>query len=333
MHRFLRNLITDWRKLKLPFADENIIIAVSGGADSVSLALALHQLFQLKKLKNKFVVAHFNHELRGTESAADEIFVKELAHRFQFDFISGKPLKPLTQEKGNLEQLARNSRYEFLAETSRTHGARIVLTGHTLNDQAETFLFNLLRGSGIEGLSAMKPRRILQTEEAELSKPKNQIELVRPFLTWAKREDTVAFCLENGTIFREDSMNTDRKFVRVRIRQELIPLLETFNPKIIERLAKTSELLRLESQSEISSPKKTSELLVLKNLKSMSKAERLKYLRDWLKRLRGDLRSLSAAHFEAIDALIFSRKSGRIVELPNGGRICKKGGKLSFERN
>lgn len=343
MHKFVRNLITEWRKLDLPFADAKILVAVSGGADSVSLLLALSKLRELKKLRTEIVVAHFNHQLRGEESENDEQFVEELAENLDFRFICGKPEIKIQNQKGNLEQLARNYRYKFLSETAIELGAFCVLTAHTLNDQAETFLFNLLRGSGIDGLSAMKAKRSLEPgvwslkpeeeSKSEIRNLKSEIDLVRPLLNWAKREETEMFCRENGVEFRQDAMNDDLKFARVRIRKELIPFLQTFNPKIVETLAKTSILLGEEAEVLAVQNNDIEEVLSLKKMREMPKAERLRYLRIWLKMRRGDLRRIEFKHLEAIEKLILSEKSGRFIELPGNGKITKSCGKLSFELN
>ncbi|MDQ2747811.1 MAG: tRNA lysidine(34) synthetase TilS, partial [Acidobacteriota bacterium] len=166
MHNFTRNLITEWRRLKLPFADETFVVAVSGGADSVSLMLALDELRRLKKLTNRFVIAHFNHDLRGSESDLDAEFVRHLTIKLDFEFAYKiqNPKSKIHNQSGNLEQNARQARYEFLTETARNLNAEYVLTAHTMNDQAETLLINLIRGSGIEGLSGMKTIRDLEFE-------------------------------------------------------------------------------------------------------------------------------------------------------------------------
>lgn len=333
MQKFVRNLITEWRKLELPFADEKILVAVSGGADSVSLVLALHKLYELKKLRLEFIVVHFNHNLRGAQSDEDEKYVKKLAQKLNFQFFTDKPNIKLQDQKGNLEQFARNARYDFLAEAALKLQSPLILTAHTLNDQAETFLLNLLRGSGLEGLSAMKAKRLLRLDESLKSSEKNAISLVRPFLSWAKREDTESFCRENKVEFRQDAMNEDRKFSRVRIRKELIPFLQTFNPKIIETLSKTSRLLKNETELLTEESFEKEDVLSVINLKLISKPQRLRCLRSWIRKHRGDLRRIEADHLEAVDNLIVSRKSGRLAELPGGDRIIKSGGKLSFEVN
>jgi tRNA(Ile)-lysidine synthase len=371
MQKFVRNLLTEWRKLELPFANATFIAAVSGGADSVSLMIALHELKKLKKLNLRFIIAHFNHNLRGEESDADERFVISLASQFGYELALGK--SETSVATGNLEQNARDARYKFLAECAAGLDAYAVLTAHTLNDQAETFLFNLIRGSGIEGLGGMKPRRILESklqspkseespnldEKSEISNSKSEIELIRPLVNWAKREDTENFCLLNKIEFRYDAMNEDLKYNRVRIRKVLLPLLKDFNPKIVETLAQTARLLRedalaLDAVTERSDdvveksgtwsfergtdeerrPKTEDQIvkLPLKDLKDVFPSVRRTVLRDWLKENRGNLRRLELKHIEAVEKLIFSRKSGRTIELPGGEIVSKKDGKLHFQK-
>jgi tRNA(Ile)-lysidine synthase len=344
MHDFVRNLLTEWRKLDLPFADAAFVAAVSGGADSVSLLIALYELRKLKKLNLRFVIAHYNHDLRGEESEKDEQFVKNLAGEFGFELVLGRGK---ISHEGNLEQNARIARYEFLGQTAENLHARGVLTAHTLNDQAETFLINLIRGSGLEGLSGMKAVRSLksqvpspESEESKIQNPKSKILLVRPLLNWAKREDTENFCRLSEIEFRCDTMNEDLAFRRVRVRKVLLPLLEDFNPKIVETLAKTANLLREESELLDAATRGHGDAEILnegveirlRDLKELSKPNLYRVLREWLKTNRGDLRGLDTKHIEAIESLIFSRKSGKTLELPNKETIVKQDGNLLFRK-
>ncbi len=342
MNKFVRNLLTEWRILDLPFFDKTIVVAVSGGADSVSLALALYDLKQRKKLNLHFVIAHFNHNLRASESTKDAEFVKNLAQKLDFEFI-GKiqpPTSKIQHQKGNLEQNARLARYEFLSQVAVKYDAYAILTAHTQNDQAETFLLNLVRGSGLDGLSGMKPVRSLESRvesrEAEkkhtICNPQTAILLVRPLLNWAKREETEKFCLDNEVDFCRDAMNDDLKFVRVRLRKEIIPLLKKINPKIIETLSQTANLLREDAEELAQNDSNLPEYLSQKELKKLSKSRRRKALRDWLGHHRGDLREIDLKHLEAIERLILSPKSGRISELPKGEKVVKKGGNVFFEK-
>ena len=164
MHKFVRSLITEWRRLGLPFGGETIVVAVSGGADSLSLLLSLDDLRTRKKLELRIVAAHFNHKLRGHESDADEEFVRQLAIDKDIELAIGHG--PIA-EKGNVEQNARNARYAFLFQTAKNLNAWGVATAHTMNDQAETFLLNLIRGSGRDGLSGMPPVREWRSEGGE----------------------------------------------------------------------------------------------------------------------------------------------------------------------
>ena len=315
MHKFVRSLITEWRKLELPFNDATIVVAVSGGADSLSLLIAIHDLVRRRKLHNRFVVAHFNHKLRGAESDADENFVRETAAKLGFEFVS-KSAKLATT--GNLEERAREARYKFLADTARRSGTAAVLTAHTLNDQAETFLMNLIRGSGPDGLAGMSRSRKLEAE----------ISLARPLLSWARREDTEQFCREQKLAYRSDRMNDDQTFTRVRIRKAVIPLLSELNPRIVETLARTSELFDRDAVALADGGSRDG--LRLARLKSLPKLDLYTELRSWLRRTRGNLRSLQLKHIEAIERLILSRKSGKTVELPGGGTVVKHGGRLVF---
>jgi len=373
MDVFTRNLITEWRKLKLPFADETFVIAVSGGADSVSLMLSLNDLRQRGKLNLRFVIAHYNHDLRGAESDSDAQFVREITAKYNFELALKiqNPKSKIQNQTGNLEQNARQARYQFLIETAENLHAFGVLTAHTRNDQAETFLLNLIRGSGLDGLSAMKTVRNLESRvlsresenkidsdeeldaegKSEIQNLKSKILLVRPLLSWAKREDTENFCRLNNIEFRMDAMNEDLAFNRVRVRKILIPLLKEFNPKIVETLAQTAELLGndallLNAKEKESEPpteneirqtdktegKEPSEILFLKDLRDIFPAMRRLILREWLKTNRGSLRRLEMKHIEAIEKLIFTRKSGKVVELPGGEIVTKNGGKLHFQK-
>jgi len=328
MNDFVRNLLTEWRKLELPFEEKTFVAAVSGGADSVSLLLALHDLRKREKLKNRFVVAHFNHNLRGEESEKDAEFVKSLCVKFNFELALGTGH---VSPQGNLEQNARLARYDFLRNTAENLHAHAVLTAHTVNDQAETFLINLIRGSGLQGLSGMKPIRYLE-EKSKIQNPKSKMLLVRPLLSWAKRIDTENFCRESEIEPRYDTMNEDLAFKRVRVRKVLLPLLEDFNPKIVETLANTANLM-YQQISEISAAEifDFTEELSLSELKILSKPQLYSNLRNWLNRHRGDLRELDLKHIQAIERLIHSQKSGKTVELPNEQRVIRQDGRLLFK--
>ena len=350
MHDFVRGLITEWRKLELPFAGDTIVVGVSGGADSLALLLAIHDLFAAGKLGSKLVAAHFNHRLRGSESDEDEEFVRSVTSDRG---ISLAVERGDIDQHGNIEQNARNARYAFLERLAGRMRARVVLTAHTVDDQAETFLLNLIRGSGRDGLSAMPPVRPLGSgpparhgEEAatpiasdpsdEASEPELPFTgplLVRPLLRWARRADTENYCRVADVKFRMDTMNEDMSFKRVRVRLMLLPMLREFNPNIVETLAATAELLAVPDVPDASAASQPIAVeLSIRDLRSLTHDEILSTIRNWLRGRRGSLRSVSRKHIEAIASLAASPKSGRVVELPGRGTVTRSRGRLSFKQ-
>src|SRR5215210_7643870 len=174
--RFARRLLREWRLRGWPLRGESVLVAVSGGADSTALLLALEELKRAGLLGVDLTAAHLDHGLRGEASAGDARWVEGLARELGFECVLGRAA--LSEGAGeNLEQAARRARYEFLGEAARTCGARAVLAAHTLDDQAETVMLRLLRGSGAEGLAGIAPERAL--EEG------GEVYLRRPLLNWA----------------------------------------------------------------------------------------------------------------------------------------------------
>ncbi len=312
MKSFPRKLITEWRRLGLPTDGGTMILACSGGADSTALLLAVKELADRKKLQHAIVAAHFDHGLRK-DSGEDAAFVRDLCKDRRIDLVLGS--SPVAK-RGNLEENARNARYSFLAKTAKKHGAFAVLTGHTVNDQAETFLLNLVRGSGKDGLTAMPSIRPLAKCDAQL---------LRPLLHIATREETAAYCEENDVRFLSDPMNEDARFARVRIRREVLPLLSELNPRIVQTLARTAEQFANGPKIEPPGEKlRSSELL------NLNEKERLSLIRAWIIARRGSSRRLTFAHINAVDKLLTSTKSGRRVELPGKAVVEKSGGWLAY---
>lgn len=351
MHKFVRNLITEWRRLGLPFSGETIVVAVSGGADSVSLLLAIDDLKKREKIDLRIVAAHFDHKLRPETSGNDLDHVRELTVARHIELAAGDWKRTTT---GNLEQDARGARYAFLQKTAETVKARFILTGHTMNDQAETVLMNLIRGAGIDGLGGMRAIRRTQAEsddqvlesssvEPMLPFPTPAASVARPMLRWAKRRDTENFCRENEVEFSLDPMNEDTTFRRVWIRKVLLPMLEEVNPKIVDSLCRMAELLQNQSVSpesaggEISTDAQPQidlnrSSIPLKELRNLESTELRNLLRSWIKGNRGNLRGLQLKHIEAIERLIHSRKSGKNAQLPGKSMVVKERGQLVYSK-
>jgi tRNA(Ile)-lysidine synthase len=337
---FARRLLRELRALGVAPADEKpLIVAVSGGADSAALFAGLAELKFAGKIKTEIVAAHFNHKLRGAESDADAEFVAKLAKRFDGDFALGAwdESENLLRLRDNLEQAARRARYNFLATIASRRETDRLLVAHTLDDQAETVLMRLLRGSSAEGLAAMKTITKYEAEITNLNEKKPAIRnsqpaiICRPLLAWARREMTENYCRTRQIDFRTDAMNLDSRFMRVRVRRELLPLLKTFNPKIVETLARTACLLG-EDNEELNEIARTMlENADFTELKTQSSAIRRRVLRNWLKRERGGtLGKIENKHLLAIDRLFLTGAGESRVEIP-GGAVVKKNGKLLFK--
>jgi tRNA(Ile)-lysidine synthase len=215
----------DWQEV-------TTLLAVSGGADSVALMRAMRAL--KTRGEGHLCVAHFNHHLRGDQSAADEAFVVELCRRLGLPCEVGHAGTGQVAPEGGdgLEAAARAARYEFLQHAAARLGARYVVTAHTADDQVETILHRILRGTGIGGLGGIQRVRALGPAAT----------LIRPLLGF-RREELVAYLDDLGQPYRVDSSNQDTRLTRNRIRHELLPLLaREFNPGVVDALLRLGRL-------------------------------------------------------------------------------------------
>lgn len=330
---FARRLLDAWRNLQLPLGNVNIVVAVSGGADSTALLLAIHELLGLGHLKAQLVIAHLDHGLRP-QSKNDAKWVANLARQLGYEIATGRlnVKKRAVATGDNLEQAARRARYEFLARIARKRNAQVVLTAHTMGDQAETVLLRLLRGSGADGLAGIEPIRRFDARSDFL--------LARPLVNWARRAETQKYCRQKKVDIRADSMNEDEQFARVRVRRQLIPLMESFNGKIVEALARTAALLR----DDLAVLNQKAQTLLIKasdggpvnktetNVPRLSvtvladapAAVRRRALRKWISKGRGDLRRVELAHIIGVERLLVGNRGGRIAELPGGDAVVRK---------
>lgn len=341
LNQFPRMLLADWRKLKLPLSGETIVVAVSGGADSTALLLALDELKRYNQLYVSIVVAHLDHGLRKS-SRKDAKWVSELATRLGFKSVIGrsKVAEEARATSDNLEQAAREARYDFLQRTAKRVSANYVLTGHTMDDQAETVLMRLMRGSAGFGLGGMEALRPIAKNSS--------IKLVRPLL-WARRADTVDYCRLRKTKFLSDEMNDDLNFARVKVRKQLLPLMQSFNNRVVEAISRTATQLRedgavllndsdaLLRQAAVSSDESgTSDetkppMLDVKVLTQAPAALRRRALRQWLSEARGGTRRLEMVHLLAVERLLEGNSGGKVAELPNGGRVRRRRNRLEFD--
>ena len=215
-------------------ASRRIVAAISGGPDSMALLLLLERL--RGPMDFELHVAHADHGLRGDEAREDARFVEASARDMGLPATLGRlDVRALrARRRLSVEEAAREARYAFLFETATGLGASAIALGHTADDQAETLLLHLLRGSGSAGLAGMPS--IARLPSAESSE---RIALVRPLLDTTKAE-TRAYCLLRGVMPREDSSNRSLEHTRNRIRLELLPHMERYNPRIREALQRLS---------------------------------------------------------------------------------------------
>jgi tRNA(Ile)-lysidine synthase len=337
---FARRLMLEWKRLKLPAEEVRVVVAVSGGADSAALLLAVDELSKSGRIALEVTVAHLDHGLRGEAGREDARWVAALADSLKVEVEVGRARvkERVAIERDNLEQAARRARYEFLAEVAEEGGARVVLTGHTMDDQAETVLLRLLRGSGSEGLSGMDAVRALTAS--------SDILLARPLLGWARRAETEKYCRERGVEFRTDEMNEDERFARVRVRRRLLPLMAEFNPRVVESLARMAELLRGDgavlkmAAGELLEAAREKEKaaggtfasvagsLSVNMLARAPHAVRRRALRLWIAEGRGSLRRLELVHLLGVEKLLAGERGGRIAELPGGSFVERRRGRL-----
>jgi len=337
LNQFARQLLVEWRRLKLPLTGETVVVAVSGGADSTALLLGIDELKSHDKLSTGICVAHLDHRLRKT-SAKDAKWVSQLAKQLGYRVVIGRSKVGEDARAGsdNLEQAAREARYAFLERTAKRVSASYVLTGHTMDDQAETVLLRLMRGSAGAGLGGMEALRPLAKNSS--------IKLARPLL-WARRIETEDYCRLRKAEFLFDEMNDDQRFARVKVRKQLLPLMQSFNNRIVEAISRTASQLRedgavlfdnsdaLLRRASVSNQGNETKAPVLdvKLLANAPPALRRRALRQWLADARGTARRLEMVHLVAVEKLLEGSAGGRVVDLPARGRVRRRHNQLEFE--
>ena len=278
-----------------------LVVAVSGGTDSVALLVLLTEL--ATQLGLVLQVAHFDHRTRPRAAGADAGFVADLAATLGAPFRMGRADHAATSEED-----ARRARYAFLRRAAAESGATAIATAHTRDDQAETVLLHLTRGSGLAGLAGMRPSRD---------------GIIRPFLTLS-RADTVAICVAAGITPREDPTNRELRFARNRVRRRVIPELERINPQATLALARFAGVAAMATDAAASEADAAldaaleGEVVVLDRLDRRVRDDALS---RWWERLTG--RSLSSANRLALAALAAGTAGSAAADLP-GGRAVRE---------
>ena len=309
-----------------------LLVGISGGPDSSAL---LHCLTRLRQHDSfDLHAAHLNHDFRGAEADDDAehaaAFARDLGVPATVEKWDPLEFQRDHPEKRNssFEHLAREMRYSFLAKTAKTVGAAAVVVAHTADDQAETVLLHLLRGSGLHGIAGM-------SELAPWPWPAegSGLLLFRPLLAVSK-EDTAAYCGEAGIAYRDDSGNSLPRFTRVRLRRELIPRLAAeYNPKVKDsllRLARTAAIQLEYVEREVSRvwPQLAQEAdgaiyVDLEHFAAIDPALQALVLRRAYQGVKGDARRLQETHLRRLITTALEGRSGQAIELPRGVKALR----------
>jgi tRNA(Ile)-lysidine synthase len=327
-HPFRMMLIESLRKLFLDSSlvgqGDSILVAFSGGPDSTAL---LHALISIREeFELTLSAAHLNHGLRGPESDADQLFCFQFCNALDIPFLSRKVDLSESEpgQSSNLEERARESRYEFLNEAAKEMGADIIATAHTADDQVETVLLRLLRGAGLSGIRGI---------------PMQRHNIIRPLLNVEKSE-IQAYLKEHNLHTRHDSHNDDPSFSRVFLRKKVIPLLKELNPSIAANISSSADIwgqednLLEELASELNRnfltrPSDDTLALGTEELKSVHIALQRRMIRRVFLMLHGDTRALESRHIDSVIDHAMGRIPGLTIK---GINILVKDGLLCFSQ-
>lgn len=289
------------REQNLIAPGDTVICAVSGGADSVAMLFALYLLRE--KLGITLEAAHFNHNLRGEESLRDETFVRELCARYEIPlYVASGEIRP---GKKGLEAAARDARYAFLESLPGK-----IATAHTADDNAETILMHLVRGTGLKGLGGIAPQRG---------------KLIRPMLGITRRE-VEDFLAEWHIPHVEDSTNETDAFLRNRLRHHVMSLLAAENPRIAENLSQMALRLR-EDEACLSQLSRYETLPEVETLRTLPCAVRSRMLERFLK--ENGVREPEDVHIAQAEALVFSDSPSASAAFPGGVTLSRQYGHLT----
>jgi tRNA(Ile)-lysidine synthase len=299
---------------------DTVVIGVSGGPDSLTLLYVLAGL--KKEFRLKLHVCHLDHMLRRN-SGADSKFVAAVAGKLDLPFTAASINVKALAQKGSLEEICRNVRLGFLFKVAKNVKADKIALGHNLDDQAETVLMRLLRGSGLYGLSGILPKKDI-----------SGFTIIRPLIE-VKRKEIAAYLKRKKLFPRIDPTNSQDIYFRNKIRNKLLPALEKdYNPNIKEILSHTAGSIAndydLLNRASIASAKKLGAKINLKKFASLHPSLQRMVLRHRITKLKGDTRRIDFRHIQEIEELISDRPINSIVDLPGNIRVKKTKQSLIF---
>ena len=307
---------------------ERLLVAFSGGPDSTALLIAMHELsVEPGSNSPRIEAAHFNHQLRGEESVADEKYCRRLCRQLgvQLHVDTGEARAHATANGISVETAARDLRYAAFARLISEQGFSGVATAHTVDDQAETILLAVTRGSGLRGLSGMGP--VTERRDIHVSPGSKPLTVFRPMLAAGiSGAQTAAFCESAGISPRIDPSNTDQNFARNRIRHSVMPELRKINPAVTESLvtlaanaASAHELLQNFAKAALERAKTEPQGGLSKAILRQAEEKLLPYiLMEAFEQATGTLEGLEKTHIDAMCGLV---ESGLETQLPRGWRM------------
>ena len=322
-HILIRDVKNTMMKYNMVLPGELIIVAVSGGPDSICLMDILACLS--KEMDTTLVIAHYGHGLRPEEDAYETDMVREYARSLNVPFETERA-SGLGLVSSSLEEKARELRYDFLERIRIKYNAHKIAMGHNLNDQAETVLMRLLRGSGMTGLSGIPPVR--------------DNTVIRPLIETG-RQDIINYLKSGNLKYATDSSNKDNRFLRNKIRMELLPEMIKYQPGLIEILGKLARNLRdensfFESLAEkwvderLEQDEKGDSFLYIHSLKDLPNAFIRRIIRSVIRRHHKTLYAVRWDHVQNIIDLISNARPNISINLPEGLVIRKEYNRLIF---
>ena len=306
---------------------DKVLVAVSGGPDSVCL---LRALSGMKKLGVEIVVGNLDHGIRKRGSAADSTFVKKLSKELGFE-CEHKQLDLGTTSGGkiSLEEKARLARYKFLLTAAKKHNCGIIATGHTLDDQAETMVMRFMLGASLKGMSGIPPVRY-----------EKGIKIIRPLIR-ASKKDILQLLNAEGWAYRDDHTNRDTKYVRNSVRHEVLPFLEKYNPRIRRSLANLSDTMREDAAfldeakesvfSKNVNAAKGRASINAKDIVLQPRTLRKELFKELFIRAGGDVKKLTYRHWMDMDYFIRAGELGKSLNFP-GVTVSKREADIVFTR-
>ena len=308
---------------RMTMPGDRVIVAVSGGPDSVCLLDVLNRLSQ--ELEINLVVAHYDHGLRKNEDEFETQLVRDIAASMGIPFEVEKA-PAMLKDSPSLEERARDARYAFLEKIRNKYGAQKIAMGHNLNDQAETVIMRLFRGSGPSGLSGIPPVR-------------DNI-IIRPLIE-IRRDEIIEYLKSRGLPFANDSSNSNKKHLRNRIRLELMPMLLEYQPRLFEHLGTVSNIIRdedefLESMASEWIKSNSTEAengdisVTVSSIKNLAAPLKNRVIRNLLKQVDGNIYPMEYDHVVSVLNLLNNEQPQCSIDLPNGITVKKIYDRLNF---